>query len=172
VRVPTLYQFFRHQVQRGFQARGLGEPATVDYVSEVLARFAETRALYPFRDTDGRALEHIVDLLCERERADRAHTRSVSRHLGEYTLFMSGLFRDRLVRRGELPYYLAQGASAYAQCADHEPSAPRRQLYRRLTAGFRDIADSLDAMRHSQFPLRPEPGAAAAQAMLAACWRT
>jgi hypothetical protein len=172
MRTPTLYQFFRHQLGHGFAAHGLREPATVDYVSEVLTRFAETRSLYAVADAHGRPLEHVVDLLLaacgDDAQPDRARARSILRHLGEYTLFMSGLFRERLRARGELHYYLAQGASAYGQCAHVEPLPGRRQLFRRLHDNFGGIADTLDDMRRTRFPL---PLPATAENMAAALWR-
>jgi len=172
MRTPSLYQFFRHQLSHGFAARGLTEPATVDYVSDVLTRFAHTGSLYGMTDAQGRPLEYVVDFLHasydETARVDRARTRSVLRHLGEYTLFMSGLFRERLAARGELNYYMAQGASAYGQCAACEPIAGRRHLFRRLHDNFPRIADTLDEMRRARFPL---PLPATANNMAAAFWR-
>src|SRR5687768_12326552 len=173
MRMPTLYQFFRHQLGDGFAARGITEPATVDYVSEVLTRFAQTRSLYGVTDTQGRALEYVVDFLAaargdDSGRSDRARERSVLRHLGEYTLFMSGLFRERLKARGELNYYLAQGASAYGQCADVEPQSGQRAVFRRLHASFIGIADSLDDLRRERLPLSLT---ATPDNMLTALWR-
>ncbi len=172
MRMPTLYQFFRHQVSHGFAAHGLSEPATVDYVSDVLTRFAQTRALYAMTDAQGRQLEYVVDFLnaCRDDdaRMDRARARSLLRHLGEYTLFMSGLFRERLAARGELGYYMAQGTSAYGQCAECEPLPGRRHLFRRLHGNFSRIADTLDDMRRARFPL---PIPATANNMAAAFWR-
>jgi hypothetical protein len=173
MKIPTLYQFFRHQLGSGFAARGLSEPATIDYVSDVLTRFAQTRSLYAIADAQGRTLEYVVDFLAaafgdESRRTDRARERSVLRHLGEYTLFMSGLFRERLKARGELNYYLTHGASAYAQCADVEPQSGRRALFRRLHGNFARIADSLDDIRHARLPLTLAP---TADNIVAALWR-
>jgi hypothetical protein len=173
MRIPTLYQFFRHQVSRGFAARGLNEPATIEYVSDVLARFAETRSLYGATDSQGQSLEYIVDFLSavrdDESRRDRARGRSLLRHLGEYTLFMSGLFRERLKARGELNYYMQQGTSAYAQCADIEPQQMQRQVFRRVQRDFVHIADTLDHMRERQFTLSLP---ANTDNMIKAFWRT
>jgi hypothetical protein len=173
MRMPTLYQFFRHQVGHGFAAHGLTEPATVEYVSDMLTRFAQTRALYAMTDAHGRPLEYVADFLSAARgddacRPDRARGHSILRHLGEYTLFMSGLFRERLRVRGELDYYLAQGASAYWCCADIEPQPNRRALFRRLHNNFVRIADTLDDMRRTRFPLAAP---ATADNMVAALWR-
>jgi hypothetical protein len=173
MRLPTLHQFFRHQISQGFASHGLSEPNTIDYISEVLARFAQTRALYAVADADGRPLEHIVDFLCAARDdgarpTDRARRRSVMCHLGEYTLFMSGLFRERLRRRGELKYYMEQGSTAYGECAGVEPQASRRQLFQRVHRDFVRIADTLDDMRHDQLGLSLP---ANAENLVTALWR-
>lgn len=175
MRLPTLNQFFRHQLQRGFHAHGLTEPATVDYVSELLTRFSQSRALYALHDTAGRPLEYIVDMLQERQWAQSpeqgarnfARERLVTQHIGEYALFMSGLFRERVQARGQLNYYIAQGSSAYWHCADYEPNGNRQRVYRRLYYGFAHISNILNHLRHKQFPMaRP-----ANENMLVAFWR-
>ena len=156
MRLPSLYQFFRHQVSHGFHRHGIAEPATVDYVSDMLARFAEMRQFHALRDTDGRALDYLVDMLAawqQGESASPAHGRFILRHLGEYTLFMSGIFRGRLKGRGELDYYLAHGSSAYWRCADCELNPRQRQVYWHLHQDFGRISNTLDDMRREQFPL-------------------
>lgn len=169
MRLPSLYQFFRHQVSHGFHRHGIAEPATVDYVSDILARFAQRRQFHALRDADGRPLEYIVDMLeawQQGEAASPAHGRFILRHLGEYALFMSGIFRERLMARGELDYYLAHGSSAYWRCADGELNPRQRQVYWHLHQDFGRISNTLDNMRREQFPLPPS-----ADNMLTAFWR-
>lgn len=173
--VPTLYQFFRRHVQRGFGEHGITEAATVDYVSEMLARFAHTSAWYPFRDRDDEPLERVAQFLLELqrtgewgdERPDRAREIAVTRHLAEYALFMSGLFRDRLQARGQLAYYADHGRSAFRRSADYERNGNRAQVFRRLYLDFDRAAQSLDHMCRARFPLHatPETGP------LVALWR-
>lgn len=174
MRLPSLYQFFRHQVNHGFHRHGIAEPATVDYVSDVLTRFAQMRQLYALQDSSGRPLEYIVDMLEAWHQAQGGESgvtspvrgRFILRHLGEYTLFMSGIFRERLKARGELDYYLAHGSSAYWRCADYEVNPRQRQLYRHLHHDFGRISSTLDDMRRVQFPLSPS-----ADNVLTAFWR-
>ena len=142
--IPTLYQFFRHQVQHGFHHHGLSQAATVDYVSDILARFAQTRALYGVQDSAGKPLEYIVDMLEAWRQAQGgdggssspSRERFVSLHLGEYTLFMSGLFRERLKTRGQLDYYMAHGSSAFWRCAGYMWSLSSNSWYFRLSRIF------------------------------------
>jgi hypothetical protein len=171
MRLPSLYQFFRHQVGHGFHRHGITQPATVDYVSDILTRFAQVRQLYALRDASDRPLEYIVDMLetwhmAQGGMGSPGRGRFILRHLGEYTLFMSGLFRDRLRRRGELDYYLAHGSSAYWRCADYEVNPRQRQVYWHLHQDFGRISGTLDNMRREQFPLPPS-----ADNMLTAFWR-
>lgn len=175
MRLPSLQQFFRHQLQQGFRSHGLKETGTIEYVSEVLARFAHTRALQAIRDADGQPLEYIVDMIASwqqaqdgvRGRRDGARERAIMRHLGDYTLFMSGLFRERLQARGELSYYVAHGRTAFWRSADYEPNPTRRYTYRQLSQDFNPISNLLDYLRRAQLPLqgRREP-----DDLLAAYW--
>ncbi|MHB8622163.1 MAG: hypothetical protein ACYC9J_12205 [Sulfuricaulis sp.] len=173
-RLPSLYQFFRHQVNHGFHRHGIAEPATVDYVSDILTRFALTRQLYALHNGSGQRLEYIVDMLAawhlaqggENNVTSPARGRSIILHLGEYTLFMSGLFRERLKARGELDYYLAHGSSAYWRCADYELNPRQRQVYWHLHNDFGRISGTLDDMRREQLPLT-----ASADNVMAAFWR-
>jgi hypothetical protein len=177
MRLPSLQQFFRHQLQQGFQACGLrGAADTVEYVSEILARFAHTRLFQAVRGGDGRPLEYIVDLLSAWQNAQRgangrrdiARERAIMTYIGDYTLFMSGLFRERVKSRGELDYYVAHGRNAFWRSADYEANPTRRQTYRRLYQDFSPISDILDYVRRVQFPLQ---GRTDSDNLVAAYWR-
>ena len=176
--VPGLYQFFRRQLQHGFVEQGLTEPATVDYVSDVLTRFAHTRAFYLIQNAEGAPIETVAGLLAEWHRSqggdDAAPNRSrealVVRHLGEFTLFMSGLFRDRLSARGQLAYYISQGRGAFWRCASSEHNPRQAQVYRGLYGNFDRVAAALHHIRQHRLPL-----AAAGESHLSplnALWRT
>lgn len=173
---PSLYQFFRRHIHHAFSERGLDEPGSVDYIADVLTRFAHTPALYAVRDQAGVPLERIAHMLIEWRRAQgaegprgRSRQALIMRHVGEYTLFMSGLFRERLQARGELNYYLDNGRTAYWQSADFEINPRRAQVFRRLYFNLDKVAGALDHVRRDRFPLsgtaldRPGP--------LGALWR-
>ncbi|HET9122913.1 MAG TPA: hypothetical protein VFN52_05360 [Acidiferrobacteraceae bacterium] len=156
---PTLYQFFRRKVEQGFGESGIREAGTVDYVSDLLTRFAHTSALYA-PDSRGRPLESVVQHLTEHaegeaERRDRSRQVFIMRHLGEYTLFMSGLFRARLQARAQLGYYVDHGRSAYWTVADFEHNQSRARVFRRLYFDFERISDALDRLWHEHLPLTP-----------------
>ncbi|HEX9625834.1 MAG TPA: hypothetical protein VGA00_02725 [Acidiferrobacterales bacterium] len=176
--VPSLYQFFRRQLQHGFHAQGLAEPATVDYVSEMLARFACTPAMYLIRDDDGRPIDSLVGLMIEWRRAqgwddaqsDAGREALVARHIGEYALFMSGLFRERLAARGQLRYYQSHGRSAYWHCADREFNPNRARVYWSLSQQFERVSTALNHIRERQLTM--DVGTAETPSPLAAFWNS
>lgn len=175
--VPSLYQFFRRQLQYGLHAQGLAEPATVEYVSEMLARFARTPAMYLIRDDDGRPIESLVGLMIEWRRAqgwddtqaDTGREAVVARHIGEYALFMSGLFRDRLAARGQLRYYQSHGRSAFGHCAGREFNPNRARVFWRLSQQFEQVSTALNHIREKQPAARAE--APTAWSPLDALWK-
>lgn len=156
----TLYHFFHRHVQHGFGARGITEPSTIEYVSDLLTRFAHTSALYATTDNDGRPMETVAQFLCAWRRAqDHGETGGqalIMRHLGEYTLFMSGLFRDRIKSRGQLNYYLDHGRSAFWASAGFERNPGQARLFRRLYFDFERVSNALDCLRRDQLPLAQE----------------
>ncbi len=171
---PTLYQFFRHQLRKGFGSHGLAEPATVDYLSELLTRFADSGSLYAVRDGEGKRVEYLVDLFAQAwgaqtPSADWRRRMAVLRHIGEYSLFMSGLFRERLRARGELHYYRACGEQAFRQYAHYEANPQRRRLFQGLHLRFGRIADALHDLLRRQLPATS--GADTRHALLASLWR-
>lgn len=176
MRLPSLQQFFRHQLQQSYHARGLNDAGTLDYVAEVLARFAYTHLFYALRDAEGRPLEYIVDMLIAsqeaqddaRGRSGRGRAGAMMKHIGDYTLFMSGLFRERVSARGELDYYMTHGRNAFWQSAGYEANPARRHTFRRLYEDFAPISDMLDYLKKAQLPLE---GRAGDDNLLAAYWR-
>jgi len=176
MRLPTLHQFFRHQLAHGFHAHGMEESPALDYISDILARFARTPNLYALHNAAGESLERLVDMQMEWRLAQqptsgpkgRGRERQIMRHIGEYTLFMSGLFRQRIQAHGQLSYYIAHGRSAFWHCADVELHPGQRRMYRRLYHDFGPISNILDAMRRQRLPLTVRP---TADTMLAAFWR-
>ncbi len=173
--VPGLYQFFRRQLANGFRERGLAEPATIDYVSEVLTRFAHSSAFYAIRTRDDVPADTLAQLILEwrraqggdDERPNRAREAAIARHVGEYALFMTGFFRERVCARGELGYYCTHGRSAFGWCARREHNPQRARVYHGLYGSFERFADALDGMRQHQLPLSPERETST----LAALWR-
>jgi hypothetical protein len=73
------------------------------YVADMLAQFCEVDQLYKIRDAAGRPLQDVGEMLLESDPVygpapsfDRE--RQVRKHIGDYTLFFSGMFPESINR--------------------------------------------------------------------------
>ena len=116
----SLYQFFSGMTEYVFQTRlGVADPPLVEYISALLARFIHTDAIYKIRNLSGRRLEEVADMLVEAEARVGDARREVHRHIGDFTLFWTGVYPEflrRMEREGRsdrLLDYRQQGKRAY-----------------------------------------------------------
>jgi hypothetical protein len=133
-----------------------GEPVA-DYLASLLARFARTDQLYALRGAAGQRLETVVEMRLEVERAwafdapgfDPFRERELRQHIGDYTLFMTGLFREHVERRASTGFYVREGKRAYQVVADFERSAlkPNARLFAALATRFEGYAGALQYMK-------------------------
>ena len=174
MQIPGLYPFFRRHIQNGFDEQGLAQPALVDYVSELLTRFARVNVLFPFHTTEGHTIETIAGLLIalqaeqgnDSRKPGRARESLVLHHIADYALFMSGVFQERLKRRGQIAYYREHGRSAFARCARLDPNPHHAAVLKRVSHDFEPISNALDQLWHRRLPM---PACEASP--LAALWR-
>ena len=169
-----LRRFFDRAVRASFHDLALQDDAAATYLADLLTRFARTENLYP-RGVALPRLSTVVDMLLEIQAAwhdpdDATHFRpehevAVRRHIGDYTLFMTGVFRERVESMASTRYYVTQGKRAYHFVSEHARSSvaggdtpPFRQLADRFEAyaGVLDYARRvhfLDGPRHPFFGL-------------------
>jgi hypothetical protein len=168
-RTPGLARFFERVVRQALGDLRLGGPDEGAYLAALLTRFARTEELYAIRDAVGRPLDSVAGLLIEAERAwdfrapdfDPFRERRVRQHVGDYALFMTGLFREHVERRAGAQYYVRQGQRAYQAVADFERSAlrPDASLFSALAAGFERYAAALAYLKRVYFrPADTSPG--------------
>src|ERR687894_2182585 len=99
-----LRHFFNGVVRRRFDADlRLTDPRLAEYVSGLLVDFTHADSLYRVRDARGRRLEDVGEMLLESNpllgAASFDREREVRRHVGDYVLFMTGLFPESLSGR-------------------------------------------------------------------------
>jgi hypothetical protein len=98
-----LRQLFGTLTEKSFTEHlGWPDSNVTHYVSDLLVEFTRTDRLYKIRNRQGKAVNTVVDLLFESEVLLEAQSfereREVHRHIGDFTLFMAGLFPDYLKR--------------------------------------------------------------------------
>src|SRR2546427_7590570 len=105
-RIPEhhpLRKLFGALAERAFTEK-LGWPDfnVSDYISKLLVEFTRTDHLYRIKSAKGEQLEAVVDLLYESEVTHGSRSfereREVHRHIGDFTLFMAGLFPQAPIR--------------------------------------------------------------------------
>ncbi len=161
VEPPLLPGFFERVTRQVWSDLALDDQPARRYVTELLTRFARTDALYRATALPGRRLETVVEALGEIQRAwdvdspDFAPEReqALRRHVGDFTLFMTGIFRDHVQRLDVAGLYEAEGRRAYRAVsetarAQGDPDAP---LYRRLSERFEHFSGALCYMRKVYF---------------------
>jgi hypothetical protein len=158
-----LKEFFSPMVRRAFWELGLGEREIIDYVSDVLSGFARADNLYRLRSIQGNAIDSVVEMLSEAMvmpagRSRIEWERGVRKYIGDYTLFMSGLFRSYVRRGGYLDYYLEEGRRAYWAVSELDLSLYRTGflLFQELSKNFEFYSGALDYLRKAYFA--PSPG--------------
>jgi hypothetical protein len=164
-----LHGFFHRALRASFRDLVLRDDPALDYLTELLVRFVRTDALYP-RGRGVARLETVIDMLLDTQHAWEAagrdwapeHEVTVRRHIGDYTLFMTGLFPERVERVAGTGYYIARGKEAYRFVSEHDrasasPSRPQGgPLFRRLAERFEGYAGALDYARRVYFHDHPE----------------
>ena len=80
---------------------GLRDPEVQDYIVNMLGEFCEAEQLFKVRNTSGRRLEDVGEMLLETDPVygpapsfDRE--RQVRKHIGDYILFFSGMFPESI----------------------------------------------------------------------------
>src|SRR5262245_10810059 len=80
---------------------GVADTELIDYLSVLLSRFVHMDDVYRLRDSAGRPLVEVVDMLLEAEKIpkDGRTAREFHRHVGDFTLFWTGVFPESLERK-------------------------------------------------------------------------
>ncbi len=113
-----LHEFFRSMARQSFAEVGVGDESVVGYVAALMTEFARADRLYALRNQRGRVVDGVVEMLVASapkptDRRSLFRTRALRKYVGDYTLFMSGLFRTHVEQCGVLDYYLQQGSRSY-----------------------------------------------------------
>lgn len=155
--VPRLLAFFNWLTRRSFWDLGIRDTEIADYIALLLADFARTENLYRIRDFRGRRLETGVEMLLEAnlswysEQWDRE--KEIRRHIGDYILFMVGIFREWVEKQSFLGFYLEEGRKAYQTVSEYHRAfyRPGSRLYSELSKDFEFYVGALNYMKKTFF---------------------
>jgi hypothetical protein len=114
-----LDRFFTGLSEYVFQTRlGVADTQLIDYVSSLLIRFTRTESSQRIRTPNGQVATQIATMLSEADHRLGEAKREVHRHIGDYTLFWSGLYPEALNTDGQdqsqqFVRYCAHGKRSY-----------------------------------------------------------
>lgn len=152
-----LYRFFQGLVRDSFGQLGIRDHEVNDYIAGLLADFSHSDRWLRLRDAEGRRLTSTVEMLLAAEESSGAarvqSERELRKYVGDYTLFMTGMFRRFVDRGGYLGYYLEEGARSYQAVSSLDVALyqPGFLLFEELSRRFEQYAGALDFMRKCHF---------------------
>jgi hypothetical protein len=129
------------------------------YLANILTDFTHVCRIYKVKNLAGKPLTEVADMLVEADVRLNAMSfnreREVHKHIGDFTLFWTGLYPDALptlqsqCRHDHLLDYIEQGKSSYAIAASHDYGAYRQEakVLKRISDNFEVCLYGLNAVR-------------------------
>ena len=140
--------YFYILVRQVFRRSDIQDRVVADYVAELLAEFSRTERLSGHAPGQTTPLDYFVDLLAALQSADDRTRFSIRVHIGNHSLFLSGVFPERIRFRAEVrgfpdvKYYEALGRTHYRAASDH-----RLAQHYELAGIFSTLADRFETTR-------------------------
>ena len=118
---PVIYYVL---VRQALLEGGVDDEPTSDYVASMLVSFGRARRAYRISENDDSEFHYLTDMIAELQSADGRQLFLLRMHMGDFALWMSGLFPDYLearTRRRAAPpisYFEELGASGYRSASE------------------------------------------------------
>jgi hypothetical protein len=153
IRVSNRLYFFVI-VRKVLKQAGIEDREVADYTAELLAEYSEyehTRCRVPGQE---RALDYFFEMLAALQTADDRTRFYIRAHIGNHSLFFSGIFPQRIRYRAEkkgfpgMRYYEALGQSSFRIASDHRLASQYdlAPIYATLADRFQDARQALNEM--------------------------
>lgn len=150
-----LHRLFRGLTEYAFMIElGIGDPRLVGYVAELLASFVPSHGVWRLRDSQGIQLKQVTAMVAAAESAnDDTRRRECHRHVGDFTLFWTGVYPEALASmRGcdapdALIDYQRQGKRSYYLASTLSTGTDQDKVLRRLSDQFELCAIGLSRVR-------------------------
>ena len=149
--VHPLEAFFQQAVRNSYEGKlGLNDPDVTCYVAHLLCEFSEAKNLYRVRDLRGKPVDELEAMVRAADPVNGTASsfdaeRAVRKYIGDYALFVSGMFpdavrerkmrhaarpsMDELIRAGKESYFIVSQFNLF----EYEREAP---LFARLSDWF------------------------------------
>ncbi|MCP5002799.1 MAG: hypothetical protein GY941_02445 [Planctomycetes bacterium] len=135
-----------------------------NYIANMLVKFSESSQLFKVREGEKESNQYIVDMITDSLKSDSRRRFSIYCHIGNYTLFLTGMFSEYIKHRFEYrrrlvdrQYYIDFGKTYYALASKHT-SAKKGNMsdtFLQLSMGFEVVAHVLHFMNRKYFSPNP-----------------
>jgi hypothetical protein len=156
----SLQELFGELVERAFAlSLRWDDRQVMRYLTRLLTEFAHIDSLYRLRDLNGRPLQEVAEMLYYADVRLGAQSfyqeREVHRHIGDFTLFWTGVYPEALprlrasLRKDHLIDYVKQGKESYRLVSLFDIGEWREEapMFRRLSENFEVAMQGLHAVR-------------------------
>jgi hypothetical protein len=151
LRISSQFYFYvlaRHVLQRA----GLVDRKLCDYVASLLEAFSRASVLHAPHTADS-VQQYISDMLIALQRVTPEQAFLLRAHVGNYSLFVSGIFHENTQRRSlrggpDVKFYEQIGRASYQLVASHA-TARRCELndvFEELAGRFREVRCALNQL--------------------------
>jgi len=153
--------YFYVMVRHVFRRAGIDDREMADYVAEVLTEYSlqeRTRLQIPGQPN---SLEYFFELMTALQTADDRTGFSIRAHIGNHSLFLTGVFPQRILHRAEkrgfpnLSYYEELGRANFRVASDHRLAARYElgPIFSQLSERFHDTRLALNDISERLFSI-------------------
>lgn len=161
---PQLY--FYVLIRHVLQSTGLTDRRVSDYLASLLETFSQTARLKSPADGTANPVQYVSDMLIALRHASPAQTFLIRAHVGNYALFITGIFHETVERRSrrgapDLDFYEEVGSASFKAVATHEVarSCALGGVFESLADGFHEARLALNRLSDSLLHLDSGPAA-------------
>lgn len=167
LRVSTRFYFYV-LVRHVFRRSDIQDRRVADYVAEVLSEFAHAERSRCVLPGQSNPLDYFFEMLTALEKADDRTSFLIRLHMGNHSLFLAGVFPERIRFRAEargfpdLKYYESIGRTQYRVASDHrlaqryaiaEVLSTLSERFQATRLALNDIADRLFSLGDTNYNL-------------------
>jgi len=151
---PQLY--FYILIRHVLKETGLNDRGVTDYVASLLETFSQTARMKSPADGRATPIQYVSDMLVALQTASPVQTFLIRAHVGNYALFIAGMFPGTVQFRAErgapdVGFYEDVGSTNYKMAAGHRVarSVALTEIYERLADGFHEMRLALNRLSDS-----------------------
>jgi hypothetical protein len=160
--------YFYVLVRQVLRRAGNDDRAVADYVAEMLAEFSEMQSTRLRLAGRPETMDYFFEMLAALQSADEPTRFQIRTHIGNQSLFLSGMFPERIRARAErrgfpdLGYFESLGQSSFRAASDHRLArkhglgdvfATLSERFHETRLALNDMSDRLLSVGEPEVPM-------------------